>query len=124
VLGAFAARDTDLRFALTLWLPALCFWGLDAYYLRQEKLYRKLYSKVVAGDTEVPPFTMNARLCESDVEGTVKVALSPTVLWLHLPIIIFVTAVTIYALSKPLKTGLGMAPISPISASSNPASSK
>jgi hypothetical protein len=120
VLGAFAAKDTNLRFALTLWLPALCFWGLDAYYLRQEKLYRKLYEKVVACDPKVPPFTMNSHLCESEVEGTVKVAFSPTVLWLHVPIILFVAAVTIYALAKPAKGDLEKTSSSSTSVSSVP----
>ena len=34
------------NFVLLALLPAIAFWGLDAYYLRQERLFRKLYDKV------------------------------------------------------------------------------
>jgi hypothetical protein len=33
-------------FFLIALLPALVFWGLDGYYLRQELLFRKLYDEV------------------------------------------------------------------------------
>src|ERR1035441_7737570 len=43
ILGALTAKDGDPRMAIALLFPALCFWGLDAYYLRQERLFRELY---------------------------------------------------------------------------------
>src|SRR5262249_38919427 len=33
-------------YALVGLVPALCFWGLDAYYVRLEKLFRRLYTDV------------------------------------------------------------------------------
>lgn len=33
-------------FAMLALLPTLVFWGLDAYYLREERLYRALYDRV------------------------------------------------------------------------------
>src|SRR2546428_5572109 len=45
-LFALAAKDANARYAALALLPALCFWGLDAYYLRQERLFRKLYDAV------------------------------------------------------------------------------
>ncbi|MFJ9559798.1 hypothetical protein ACIRQQ_07120 [Streptomyces fuscichromogenes] len=40
---------------------AIGFWLLDAYYLRQERLFRGLHEKVVTGGEASPPrFTMDA----------------------------------------------------------------
>lgn len=47
VSGAFAlaAKDANVVFCLVAVIPILAFWGLDSYYLEQEKLYRELYEK-------------------------------------------------------------------------------
>jgi hypothetical protein len=45
-LIAVAAKEAEVRFALVALLPAFSFWGLDAYYLRYERLYRRLYDDV------------------------------------------------------------------------------
>lgn len=45
-LVALAAKDTDLRFSVLALIPPLIFWGLDAYYLRLERLFRALYDDV------------------------------------------------------------------------------
>lgn len=89
ILGGLAARDADSRLACTLLFPAFCFWGLDAYYLRQEKLFRTLYEKVVAQDAKSP--------FSGEVDGIVKVAWSPTVRWLHCPILLFVIGLVLYS---------------------------
>ncbi|MXZ98836.1 MAG: hypothetical protein F4076_00500 [Acidimicrobiaceae bacterium] len=41
-----AAREDSGEVALIGLLPVLVFWGLDAYFLRQERLYRALYDHV------------------------------------------------------------------------------
>ncbi len=45
-LLALAAANSDRRFVFVAVLPLLMFWLLDAYFLRQERLFRKLYDKV------------------------------------------------------------------------------
>ena len=46
-------------------LPAVAFWGLDGYFLRQERLFRKLYDSVrSAKDTD---FSMDARRFSEEV---------------------------------------------------------
>jgi hypothetical protein len=42
----FAAQDLNWRISLIGLLPVLSFWFLDAYFLRQERLFRCLYAKV------------------------------------------------------------------------------
>jgi hypothetical protein len=95
VLGGLAAKDADLRFSSALLFPAFCFWGLDAFYLRQEKLFRKLYQNAIEGRTRV--FSMDPGTFDKDVESFWHVAFSPTVRWLHLPILIFVVILMVYA---------------------------
>ncbi|MCY4424051.1 MAG: hypothetical protein OXC06_13395 [Acidimicrobiaceae bacterium] len=41
-----AAREDSGEVALIALVPAVVFWGLDAYFLRQERLYRALYDHV------------------------------------------------------------------------------
>ncbi len=41
-LFALAAKDSAKHFALLAFLPAVVFWGLDGYYLWQERLFRNL----------------------------------------------------------------------------------
>ena len=53
-LFALAAKDANAKpwAVLVAFLPALTFWGLDGFFLWQEKLFRKHYDRVrrVAGD--------------------------------------------------------------------------
>jgi hypothetical protein len=100
VLGGFAAKDANPRFASALLFPALVFWGLDAYYLRQEKLFRKLYEKVVADDPKAPVFSMDPTPFASEVDGVGKVAFSATVRWLHMPILVYVIVLMVYAAKR------------------------
>ena len=40
------AREECVEFAYVGFFPVLIFWGLDGYFLRQERLYRDLYDHV------------------------------------------------------------------------------
>ena len=100
VLGGFAAKDSDPRYIFGLWLPALCFWGLDAYYLRQERLFRALYDDAIQPASKVPVYSMNTKAYQSKVNGIFKVAFSRTILLLHVPIFAFVLALSCYAVYR------------------------
>jgi len=45
-LFALAAKETERAYFLLAYLPALMFWGLDAYFLSQERRFRALYDRV------------------------------------------------------------------------------
>src|SRR6266481_6277359 len=45
-LLGLAAKDSNAKFALLALFPPIVFWGADAYYLRQERLFRKLYDRI------------------------------------------------------------------------------
>jgi hypothetical protein len=63
LFALIAAKDAPPIAALVAVVPAATFWGLDAYYLRQERLFRRLY-RAVAEDlanatTTTPTFSMD-----------------------------------------------------------------
>lgn len=62
VAGIFAlsAKDADKLHFLIAYIPILVFWGLDSYYLLQERLYRALYDKVRTLDENDIDFSMKA----------------------------------------------------------------
>lgn len=58
-LYGYGAARLTWQVALLGLLPPAAFWFLDAYFLRQERLYRHLYNEVRAGT--VAAFCMDAR---------------------------------------------------------------
>lgn len=100
---ALSLKDQSLPFVLVALLPAFVFWGLDAYYLRQERLFCRLYDVVRGAFPDTPPptpFTMDARLyteLKPKVSSWLEVCCSPSVLWLYGPIIavILICAITL-----------------------------
>src|SRR6266705_3956662 len=54
-------KETHIRFALVALIPALAFWGLDAFYLRHGRLFRQLYT-----------LNRSRRVIEVDIAGAEK----------------------------------------------------
>ena len=83
-----AVRGADSALAMVAGLlPAAIFWGLDAYYLQQERLYRALYDHV--RKTEAEPgdrFSLDARRFEGNVPKWRATLRAPSVLWFHLTV--------------------------------------
>lgn len=103
-LFALAADEMNEWYAVLALLPALSFWGLDAYYLRQEKLFRNLYDAVRPGNSKPPEghdrvesYSMNTEPVKEGVDSWWKVVRSGTIAWLHVPIVLAVVAVTAFA---------------------------
>lgn len=57
---ALAGKDTDKLYFLVAYVPIIVFWGLDAYYLLQENLYRSLYDKVRKTQEDNIDFSLKA----------------------------------------------------------------
>jgi len=60
LLFILSLRDSNFWLLILSLLPIVCFWSLDAYYLRQEKLFRELYNEVRLEKIK-DPFTMDTR---------------------------------------------------------------
>ena len=78
-------------------IPLLVFWFLDAYFLWQERLYRKLYDWVVNNrlKTDEYLFDMNAYRFKDKVQSKHRIMFSITLGWFYGSIAILII---IYAL--------------------------
>lgn len=52
------AREEHIEFAYIGFVPVIVFWGLDGYFLRQERLFRDLYNKVRSLNESEVDFSM------------------------------------------------------------------
>ncbi|WP_371377421.1 hypothetical protein [Sporomusa aerivorans] len=58
--------------------PVIMLWWLDAFFLRQEKLYRNLYKKVALTDSKNIDFLMNTSLVSKKTDSWFKIFFSKT----------------------------------------------
>lgn len=65
------------------------FWWLDSFYLRQERLFRKLYERAIAEPdaTQRTRYDMNPRDVASQVPKVHKIMASDSVMWFYGPFI-------------------------------------
>ncbi|OGQ47715.1 MAG: hypothetical protein A3H42_06500 [Deltaproteobacteria bacterium RIFCSPLOWO2_02_FULL_46_8] len=82
-LFALAAKDSNLLFVYLAYFPAISFWGLDAYFLHQEKLFRALYDRVRKMEEEKIDFSMDTSGVQSTVADWMTVLFSKTLLAFH-----------------------------------------
>lgn len=78
---ALTARHPDIYSVLIAIFPALAFWGLDAFYLGQERHFRELHKDARAGKIKV--LSMDPYSYESGVKGWLKSASSRSVFPFH-----------------------------------------
>jgi hypothetical protein len=77
----FSVNRLDWRLTLIGMITVLGFWGLDAYFLRQERLFRLLYDYVRSDIRAVSRFSMSVhRFVDRDAVQYVTVARSWTLL--------------------------------------------
>ena len=82
-LFALAAGDSQALFVYIAYFPAIAFWMLDAYFLRQERLFRKLYDRVRhLAETDVD-FSMDTSVVDGKVAAWSAVVFSKTLLLFH-----------------------------------------
>lgn len=103
-LFALSVKDSNTKFVMIAFLPALAFWILDAYYLRQERLFRKLYQDASLTTNQppiVPLFSMSTANYEANVESVFWTMFSPTVVFFHG--VVFVTVILVVVLLQSTK---------------------
>lgn len=92
---AAATAGREVGFALLALLPALVFWGLDAFYLRQERLFRALHDDVCASFGKDPViFSLDTRKVQATVTSWWRTLFAKTVLGLHGPLVISIILIT------------------------------
>ena len=96
-LFALAVKDSNSRFIMIAFLPALAFWILDAYYLRQERLFRKLFDDVRRSTEEkknsCESYSMATGKYTNDVESPFSTMFASSVFVLHGTVIVTIILV-------------------------------
>lgn len=99
VAGIFAlsSKDADKLYFLVAYIPIVVFWGLDAYYLLQERLYRALYNKVRNLPENEVNFDMNNSPSEFHTNKNTYwwCFVSKTILWFYLPLALVTAGIII-----------------------------
>lgn len=98
-LFALAAEGSNASFVLIAYFPAVIFWGLDGYFLHQERLFRALYDHVRILAEEEIDFSMNTALVKESVATWSEVTLSKTLVPFHgvvIASVVFVMFATIF----------------------------
>lgn len=99
VAGIFAlsSKDADKMFFLVTYVPILIFWGLDTYYLLQERRYRTLFEKVRNTEEDAIDFSMNVSLPEFKTENNnyLDCLTSTTEFLFYIPLALLATGIII-----------------------------
>lgn len=78
-------------------VPILAFWGLDSYYLLQERLYRSLYSRAIKIKNEDVDFRLS--ISETERAGSkntfISCFFSNTELFFYLPMVVLLAVLII-----------------------------
>jgi len=82
-LFALAALNSNPLFVYLTYLPVISFWGLDGYFLWQERLFRKLYDHVRKLETGKIDFSMDTSTGKSQADSVLSVMFSKTLLAFH-----------------------------------------
>jgi hypothetical protein len=82
-LFALAAKDAKMVFVYFCYFPALAFWGLDGYFLGQERLYRQLYDKVRLQPDDAIDFSMDTSSISEGTKPWIEACFSKTLLVFH-----------------------------------------
>lgn len=89
---------------LIAFIPLIVFWFLDAYFLWQERMYRKLYDWVISNrlKTDEYLFDMNAYRFKDIVQSKFRIMFSITLGWFYGSIIVLIAiyAIAIFLLQK------------------------
>ena len=80
-----AVTDPSPQILLAALVPLVMLWGMDAQYLRLERLFRRLYDAIRRGEVE-EPFSMDIRPYGKDEQDVARIALSWSVVVFYAPI--------------------------------------
>lgn len=90
---ALGAQDTEPLFVYLAYFPAVAFWCLDGYFLRQERLFRALYDHVRYLDDDRIDFAMDTSSVAGKVDSWFDVTRSRTLIAFHGVILVSIVIV-------------------------------
>ncbi|HBO6814366.1 hypothetical protein P3818_09685 [Pseudomonas aeruginosa] len=86
-LLAIGADKFTFSYLIIVLVPVILFWWLDAFYLHQETLYRKLYEIVASKEDRDIDFDMNALGLKNQIKSFKEIAVSKSISPFYLVII-------------------------------------
>jgi hypothetical protein len=98
VFLGFAVNNKEWRLALVSLAPTVTFWGLDMYFLRNERLFRALFKRVREFDVRIEPFFMAAtdakfeKMVTKEEKSWSRTFRRPALLFFYFGILIFTIA--------------------------------
>jgi len=103
VVVALLLKGTEYQVWIAF-IPLLVFWFLDAYFLWQERMYRKLYEWVIKNrlKTDEYLFDMNAYRFKDEVQSRFRIMFSITLGWFYgsIAILIVIYSVFLFLIQK------------------------
>jgi len=90
-LFALAVDTSKSRLVFLAYLPALVFWLLDGYFLRQERMFRNLYDNVRETSEDAIDFSMDTTPVAGQVASWPRVMFSRTLFLFHGVIVLTIT---------------------------------
>jgi len=92
-LFALSASDSNTAFLFLAYIPAIIFWGLDGYFLWEERKFRKLYDQVRKTDESKIDFTMDTTMIINEAGSWASATFSKTLFPFHGILIISILVV-------------------------------
>jgi len=99
-LFALAAGDSQRLFVYVSYLPLFGFWYLDGFFLRQERLLRRLYIEAAANVSAPVSFSLDVSEFEKIEETLFSVTLSNTLVYFYLPVFLLLFLITLGLIAK------------------------
>lgn len=96
-LFAISSNSNFLQSGFLALVSIIVFWGLNGYYLRQGRLYRKLYDAVATSQAWSTPYSMNTEPVKSMVVSQLRVFFSGVTAAFHGFLFAATSAFTIYS---------------------------
>jgi len=104
VVVSLLLKGTEKYQIWIAFIPLLIFWFLDAYFLWQERMYRRLYEWVINNrlKTEEYLFDMNAYRFKDKVQSIPRIMFSITLGWFYgsIAILIIIYSVFLFLVHK------------------------
>jgi len=102
VVVTLLLKGTEKYQVWLAFIPLIVFWFLDAYFLWQERMYRKLYEWVINNrlKTEEYLFDMNAYRFKNEVQSIPRIMFSITLGWFYGSIAILVIIYVLILFTK------------------------
>lgn len=92
---ALASSDDHQFFLYLAYFPAVIFWGLDGYFLHQERLFRRLYDHVRTLKEGNIDFSMNISKVKKKGDTWFSATFSKTLIAFHGSILVSIIIITV-----------------------------